>query len=69
MLLFDLKLNNRIVALQGYVSGAEGAPTDQAQKVFAELSTELDRLLARLKQVKDTDLVAFRKLAGKTGAE
>jgi photosystem II stability/assembly factor-like uncharacterized protein len=64
MLLFDLKLNNRIVALQGYVSGAEDAPTDQAQKVFAELSTELDRLLSRLKQVKDTDLVAFRKLTG-----
>ncbi|RPJ83185.1 MAG: hypothetical protein EHM13_08030 [Acidobacteria bacterium] len=67
MLLFDLKLNNRIVALQGYVSGHEGAPTDQAQKVFAELSAELDRLLAQLADVKATELAAFRKLSGWAG--
>lgn len=50
MLEFPLKLNNRIAALQGYLQGPY-APTDQANQVFAELSKELDSLLARLKQL------------------
>lgn len=48
MLVFPLKLNNRIAALQGYVEGAY-APTDQAYKVYNELSAELEGLLSRLK--------------------
>jgi photosystem II stability/assembly factor-like uncharacterized protein len=52
MLEFPLKLNNRIAALQGYLQGPY-APTDQANQVFAELSKELDSLLARLKQLEE----------------
>ncbi len=50
MLEFPLKLNNRIAALQGYLQGPY-APTDQDNQVFAELSKELDNVLARLKQL------------------
>jgi photosystem II stability/assembly factor-like uncharacterized protein len=45
MLVFDLKLNNRIAALQNYVSQGDYAPTDQQYAVFKELSTAIDAAL------------------------
>jgi hypothetical protein len=50
MLVFPLKLNNRIAALQGYADGGF-APTDQDVKVFNALSAELEGLLSRLKHL------------------
>jgi len=47
MLVFDLKLNNRIAALQNYVAAGDYPPTDQQQAVFKELSTEIDAALGR----------------------
>jgi photosystem II stability/assembly factor-like uncharacterized protein len=47
MLVFDLKLNNRIAALQNYVSQGDYAPTDQQYAVFTELSTAIDAALQR----------------------
>jgi photosystem II stability/assembly factor-like uncharacterized protein len=47
MLVFDLKLNNRLAALQGYVAQGDYAPTDQQHAVFQELSTAIDDALAR----------------------
>jgi len=47
MLVFDLKLNNRIAALQNYVSQGDYAPTDQQYAVFKELSTAADAALQR----------------------
>jgi photosystem II stability/assembly factor-like uncharacterized protein len=67
MLVFDLKLNNRMAALQGYVSQGDYAPTDQQQAVFAELSALIDAQLARLKQILDTDVPALNKLAQSHG--
>jgi photosystem II stability/assembly factor-like uncharacterized protein len=46
-LIYPLKLNNRIAAMQGYVEG-DYAPTEQATQVFAGLSRELDATLAQL---------------------
>ena len=63
MLVFDLKLNNRMAALQGYVSQGDYAPTDQQKAVFDELSGLIDAQLAKLKQVVDVDLPALNKLA------
>ena len=54
MLVFPLKLNNRIAALQGYVEGGY-APTDQAYKVYNELSAQLEDLLSRLKHLLSDD--------------
>ena len=67
MLVFDLKLNNRIAALQGYVSQGDYAPTDQQQAVFKELSGLVDAQLARFRQVLDTDLPALNRLAQSHG--
>ncbi len=47
MLVFDLKLNNRMAALQGYVAQGDYAPTDQQQAVFEELSAAIDDSLSR----------------------
>jgi len=49
MLVFPLKLNNRIAALQGYVEGPF-APTRQDLEVFYALSAELEGLLARIRK-------------------
>jgi photosystem II stability/assembly factor-like uncharacterized protein len=53
MLVFPLKLNNRLAALTNYAEG-NFAPTDQDNKVFNELSAELERLVSRLKHVLET---------------
>jgi len=47
MLVFDLKLNNRMAALQNYVSQGDYPPTDQQQAVFNELSAAIDNALSR----------------------
>ena len=69
MLIFDLKLNNRMAALQGYVSTGDYPPTDQQLAVFEELSAMINTQLARLKQSLDVDLPALNSLARAAGLE
>ena len=52
MLVFDLKLNNRMAALQGYVSQGDYAPTEQQYSVFREVSALVDAALARYAALK-----------------
>jgi hypothetical protein len=52
MLVFDLKLNNRIAALQNYVAQGDYAPTEQQYSVFRELSSAIDTALARVTALK-----------------
>jgi photosystem II stability/assembly factor-like uncharacterized protein len=52
MLVFDLKLNNRMAALQGYVAQGDFAPTEQQYSVFRELSAAVDRVLERFAALK-----------------
>ncbi len=52
MLVFDLKLNNRMAALQGYVARGDYAPTDQQYAVFKDLSAQIDAALARFTGLK-----------------
>ncbi len=52
MLAFDLKLNNRMAALQGYVAQGDYAPTDQQYAVFKELSADIDAALGRFAALK-----------------
>jgi photosystem II stability/assembly factor-like uncharacterized protein len=63
MLIFDLKLNNRMAALQGYVSQGDFPPTEQQQAVFKEVSGLIDAELARFQQVVSVDLPALNKVA------
>ena len=52
MLVFDLKLNNRMAALQNYVAQGDYAPTEQQYGVFKELSVAIDNALARYRTLK-----------------
>ena len=52
MLVFDLKLNNRIAALQNYVAQGDYAPTEQQYSVFRELSSAIDTALSRFSTLK-----------------
>lgn len=60
MLVFPLKLNNRIAALNGYAEGGF-APTSAEYKVFNELSAELERLIARLKHLLESGAPGAQK--------
>ena len=58
-----VKLNNKLAALGAWVvQYSEGAPTQQALDVFAELSKQVDEQLNKLKQIIETDAAAFNKL-------
>jgi hypothetical protein len=52
MLVFDLKLNNRLAALQGYVAQGDYRPTEQQYSVFRELSALVDDALRRFAAIK-----------------
>ncbi len=52
MLVFDLKLNNRVAALQNYIAQGDYAPTEQQYSVFRELSNDVDQILARYASLK-----------------
>ena len=56
MLVFDLKLNNRMAALQGYVGQGDYAPTEQQYSVFRELSAAIDSALARFAALKSQNV-------------
>jgi photosystem II stability/assembly factor-like uncharacterized protein len=53
---YPIRLNNKIGALMGVVASADGRPTQQSYAVLTELSRELDRELAILKQTLSTGL-------------
>jgi len=57
-LIYPLQLNNRLATMQNYLGGDAG-PTEQAQQVLAQLSSELDQELAKLKHVLSVELSAF----------
>jgi photosystem II stability/assembly factor-like uncharacterized protein len=57
-LIYPLQLNNRLATMQNYLWGDAG-PTEQAQQVLAQLSSELDQELAKLKHVLSVELSAF----------
>jgi hypothetical protein len=67
LLVFSLKLNNRIAALQGTVASADRKPTDQAHAAFKELSGLLAAQLARLDEVVRKDVAAFNALVREQG--
>lgn len=61
------KLNAKLAALAGVVSGADAAPTRQTYELFQELSAQLQLLLARLQECIDADLAAFNTLIREAG--
>jgi photosystem II stability/assembly factor-like uncharacterized protein len=58
---YPIKLNNKLASLAAVVESADAPPTDQADQVFEQLSAELDRSLARLRAIVETDVPAFNR--------
>ena len=59
---FPIRLNNKLAALGGVVSGSESAPNDQSFAVYDELAGQIDAQLQALAQVMKTDVPAFNQL-------
>jgi hypothetical protein len=58
---YPIQLNNRISWLAGVVGSADAPPTEQAVRVFEELSAALQVQLDRLKAVLEADVPAFNR--------
>ena len=54
---YPIRLNNKLGALMGVISSADGRPTQQSYEVFQMLSRQLDRELAALRRL-DTTLLS-----------
>jgi len=57
-LIYALKMNNRLAAMQNYLSGDYG-PTAQDAEVLNELSGQLNRILAELAKIRSEEIPAF----------
>ncbi len=56
---YPIKLNDKLAGLLGAVEAVPGRPTAQTYEVFTELSGRLDKQLAALNAILNTDLPAF----------
>ncbi|MFN6962325.1 MAG: WD40/YVTN/BNR-like repeat-containing protein [Pyrinomonadaceae bacterium] len=64
---YPIKLNNKLAALNSSVDGADYPPTKQSYDVYNDLSAKIDAQLARLAQIKSTDIAAFNKMFAEKG--
>jgi photosystem II stability/assembly factor-like uncharacterized protein len=56
---YPIRLNNKLAALIGVVMSGDGAPTDSAYEVYAQVSADLDKELVKLEKVWNTRLNAL----------
>jgi len=59
---FPIRLNNKLAALGGVVSGSETPPTDQSFVVYDEIAAQIEAQLQRLGQLMKSDVPAFNQL-------
>ncbi len=59
---FPIRLNNKLAALGGVVSGSDNPPNDQSFAVYEELAAQIDAQLQALAQLMKTDVPAFNQL-------
>ncbi len=59
---YPIRLNNKLAALAGSISGADSQPTDQQVAVYEDLVGRINAQLGKLEQVMTTDVPAFNKL-------
>ncbi len=59
---YPIRLNNKLAALGGVVTSADGAPTDQSYAVYDEIVAQIDVQLARLAKLMKDDVPAFNQL-------
>lgn len=61
---FPIKLNDRLTGLRSNLERGDGAPPESYERVFRELSAELDVHLARLRALLQNDLGALNRRLG-----
>jgi phage-related tail protein len=59
---YPIRLNNKLAALGGVISGADSAPTDQSYAVYQDLTGKINAQLQKLEGIMKTDLPAFNQL-------
>ena len=59
---YPIKLNNRVAALLGVVTGTDTAPTKQSYTVYEGLASEVNVQLRAADKLLTDDLGAFNKL-------
>jgi photosystem II stability/assembly factor-like uncharacterized protein len=59
---FPIRLNNKLAALGGVVTGSETPPTDQSYAVYDEVAGQIDLQLQKLAQIMKSDVPAFNQL-------
>lgn len=59
---YPIKLNNKLAALSSVVGGADYAPTEQSYTVYNDLTGRIDAQLARLAQIKSTEITEFNRI-------
>lgn len=64
---FGVKLNANLTTLSGVVSSADARPTKQSYEVFEETCKQIDEYLGQLRQVVNTEVVAFNNAVQRAG--
>ena len=64
---YPIRLNNRIGALMGVISSADGAPTKQSFDVYTVVTKELNVQTAKLRQIVSADLPKMNALLRAAG--
>lgn len=65
---FPIRINDRLVALESSIETGDAKPTDAAYRVFSELSSDLEKILATLISLEGTDLKHINDLLRASGA-
>jgi prophage DNA circulation protein len=58
---FPIKLNDKLSGLFDVANSGNFAPSKQSKDVYADLASQIDRELNRLKQIKEKDIPAFNE--------
>jgi len=59
---FPIRINDKLAGLYGVAASGQNPPSKQARETLADLGSQADVQLAKLKKILDTDLKAFNKL-------
>lgn len=59
---YPIRLNDKISGLFGYASSGYNPPAKQAKETFADLSMQADVQLAKLKAIRENELVQFNQM-------
>ena len=62
-----IRLNAKLATLAGFVNCADVAPSQQAQEVYKELASQIDKQLRQVDDLMEADLGAFNRQIREAG--